>query len=198
MKLLTTIAAVLISISAFSQEKLIFDGGGIKGQETITFTTSYYGDEIILLNSLSPEALHFICALYQDKRLNFEYEKDLIATMSGYLEDEEAAALILTKSEKKLLKKYKEIQFAEWKKSKIKPSNNISSGDHLQRAGRYKNASIAILFGSGTTAYALIAADPINGPTASIIAVAGGIASLGLNIAGNMELIAAGKAENRP
>ena len=71
-------------------------------------------------------------------------------------------------------------------------------GDHLQRAGRYKNASIAILFGSGTTAYALIAADPINGPTASIIAVAGGIASLGLNIAGNMELIAAGKAENRP
>ena len=71
-------------------------------------------------------------------------------------------------------------------------------GDHLQRAGRYKNASIAILFGSGTTAYALIAADPINGPTASIIAAAGGIASLGLNIAGNMELIAAGKAENRP
>ena len=71
-------------------------------------------------------------------------------------------------------------------------------GDHLQRAGRYKNASIAILFGSGTTAYALIAADPINGPTASIIAVAGGIASLGLNIAGNMELIAAGNGTCRP
>jgi len=71
-------------------------------------------------------------------------------------------------------------------------------GDHLQRAGRYKNASIAVLLGSGTTAYALIAADPINGPTASIIGVAGGLVSLGLNIAGNMELIAAGKAENRP
>ena len=70
--------------------------------------------------------------------------------------------------------------------------------DHLQRAGRYKNASIAVLLGSGTTAYALIAADPINGPTASIIGVAGGLVSLGLNIAGNMELIAAGKAENRP
>ena len=70
-------------------------------------------------------------------------------------------------------------------------------GDHLQRAGRYKNASIAVLLGSGTTAYALIAADPINGPTASIIGVVGGLVSLGLNIAGNMELIAAGKAEIR-
>jgi hypothetical protein len=55
-----------------------------------------------------------------------------------------------------------------------------------------------VLLGSGTTAYALIAADPINGPTAFIIGVAGGLVSLGLNIAGNMELIAAGKAENRP
>lgn len=82
----------------------------------------------------------------------------------------------------------------EQEKVLIKEAGNISAGDHLQRAGRYKNASIAVLFGSGTTAYALIAADPINGPTASIIGVAGGLVSLGLNIAGNMELIAAGKS----
>ena len=184
---------LFISTISFAQQGVI-----MKGQDTLAITgpqSSYY---IEFLNTVSPKDLHFICTSYKDKRFSFKYNEDLIATMSEYIDNKAATNWVLTKNEKILLKKYKEIQFAEWKRSKAKSTNNMTAGEHLQRAGRYKNASIAILFGSGTTTYALIAADPINGPTASIIAVAGGIASLGLNIAGNMELIAAGKAENRP
>jgi len=191
MKVLTVALFTLFSLTLSAQNVLI------KGKDTIALTgeqTSYYID---LLNAVSPEELHFICISYDDRRFNFENEKDLIATMSGYTENDDALDWVLTRNEKILLKKFEKIQFREWKNSKRKPSNNISAGDHLQRAGRYKNASIAVLVGSGTTTYALIAADPINGPSASIIGVAGGLVSLGLNIAGNMELIAAGKAMNK-
>jgi hypothetical protein len=169
----------------------------MKGLDTLAITgpqSSYY---IEFLNTVSPKDLHFICTSYKDNRFSFKYKADLIATMSEYIDNQATTNWVLTKNEKILLKEFEKIQFREWKNSKSKPSNNISAGDHLQRAGRYKNASVAVLLGSGTTAYALIAADPINRPTASIIGVAGGLVSLGLNIAGNMELIAAGKAMNK-
>ena len=188
MKVLTIALFTLFSLSLSAQNVLI------KGKDTIALTDEQTYHYIDLLNAVSPEELHFICISYNDRRFNFENEKDLIATMSGYIENDDALDWVLTRNEKMLLKKFEKIQFRQYFSTAAKPSNNISAGNHLQRAGRYKNASIAVLFGSGTTAYALIAADPINGPTASIIGVVGGLVSLGLNIVGNMELIAAGKA----
>ena len=183
---------LFISTVSVAQQGVI-----MKGLDTLAITgpqSSYY---IEFLNTVSPKDLHFICTSYKDNRFSFKYKEDLIATMSEYIDNQATTNWVLTKNEKILLKEFEKIQFREWKNSKSKPSNNMSVGDHLQRAGRYKNASIAVLLGSGTTAYALIAADPINGPTASIIGVVGGLVSLGLNIAGNMELIAAGKAMNK-
>ena len=70
-------------------------------------------------------------------------------------------------------------------------SNSTTAGEHLRKAGFYKNESIAILFSSGLAAGGLISSDPI---AATVIGAVGGLASFVLNIAGNMQLIAAGRA----
>ena len=70
-------------------------------------------------------------------------------------------------------------------------SNSTTAGEHLRKAGFYKNESIAILLSSGLAAGGLISSDPI---AATVIGAVGGLASFVLNIAGNMQLIAAGRA----
>lgn len=192
MKVLIVALFTLLSLSLSAQNVLM------KGRDTIAFTgeqSSYY---VELLNNVSAEELHFICTKY-NVRFVFRNEQDLKQTMSEYYEN--GFVIVdwdLTKNEKALLKKYEKIQFSDGTKDVSKSSKGtISAGTHLQRAGRLKNASIVAITGSATTASVLIAADPINAPTAGLIGTLGAITSLGLNIAGNMELIAAGKAMNK-
>jgi len=173
----------------------------LKNQDTVVIIpedreSAYY---LEVNTSLTPQELHSITAKYPEYSFYFKVKEDLFLTMSKYLDD--GKILVdwnLTKNEKLLLKKFKKAQFAEWKNSSSsnnrQPSKKIvTTGDHLKRAGKYKNASIAVLVASLTASNALIQADPINGPTAAVIGITGGLISLGLNIAGNMELMAAGK-----
>ena len=183
----------------------------LKGQDTVVvFPSAESGVfQVEILTGLIPEELHSLTNKYSEYDYSFKDEEDLRSTMSSYLND--GLVVVnwqLTKNEKSLLNKYKQKAFNEWKKNEsltrrkvdnattigLDNNNSTTAGEHLRKAGLYKNASIAILIGSATTATVLISADPINAPTATIIAAVGGLSSFVLNIAGNMQLIAAGRA----
>tara|TARA_B110000971_G_scaffold120363_1_gene123250 strand:- start:218 stop:853 length:636 start_codon:yes stop_codon:yes gene_type:complete len=181
----------------------------LKGQDTVVvFPSAESGVfQVEILTGLIPEELHSLTNKYSEYDYSFKDEEDLRSTMSSYLNDGFVVVnWQLTKNEKSLLKKYKQKAFKEWKKNEsltrrkvdnsettraVDNNNSTTAGEHLRKAGRYKNTSIAILIGSGTAAGALISADPI---AATVIGTVGSLASLALNIAGNMELIAAGRA----
>ena len=201
-KAFSLVTVILFPVMLMSQnQQAIF-----KDQDTVVVFPSdkestYYLD---IQTNLTPEELHSITLKHANYNFGFRDNEDLRLTMSSYMEDGKVvASWKLTDNEQRLLKKYKKMAFNDWKQSNKSSSptskNNVTAGEHLQRAGRYKNASIAILIGSTATATALISADPSNSSTATIIGAVGALASLGLNIAGNMELIAAGKAiDNKP
>ena len=208
----------LISLSLSAQTFIV------RGQDTIASTSNQRTYLIDLFNDLSPENLHYITTQYVDNKFSFKDEEDLRSTMSSYLNNGlVVVSWRLTNNERSLLKKYKKSELENYKKSEIEDwkkkeledwkrneslttirevdnsetttavdnNNSTTAGEHLRKAGRYKNTSIAILIGSGTAAGALILADPI---AATVIGTVGSLASLALNIAGNMELIAAGRA----
>ena len=197
--------AFILTLFAFASLSLSAQESITRGQDTIAYTSpqgKFYN--ISIYNDLTAEELHYITSEYHNNNFSFRDNEDLRLTMSRYMEDGKVTAnWELTQNEQRLLNKYNVLAIKGWNQSNKSSSptskNNVTAGEHLQRAGRYKNASIAILIGSTATATALISADPSNSSTATIIGAVGALASLGLNIAGNMELIAAGKAiDNKP
>ena len=180
----------------------------LKGQDTVVvFPSAESGVlQVEILTGLIPEELHSLTNKYSEYDYSFKDEEDLRSTMSSYLNDGYVVVnWWLTKNEKRLLKKYKQKAFNEWEKNEsltkrkvdngttigLDNNNSTTASEHLRKAGIYKNESIAILIGSGLAAGGLISADPI---AATVIGAVGGLASFVLNIAGNMQLIAAGRA----
>jgi len=128
MKLLTTIAAVLISISAFSQEYIT------RGQDTIAYT-SPQGEiyNISIYNDLTAEELHYITSEYRNNNFTFRDNEDLRLTMSRYMEDGSVTAnWELTQNEQRLLNKYNVLAKQSNKSSSPTSKNNVTVREYLK------------------------------------------------------------------
>ena len=128
MKLLTTIAAVLISVSAYSQESIT------RGQDTIAYT-SPQGEiyNISIYNDLTAEELHYITSEYRNNNFTFRDNEDLRLTMSRYMEDGSVTAnWELTQNEQRLLNKYNVLAKQSNKSSSPTSKNNVTVREYLQ------------------------------------------------------------------
>ena len=135
MKLLTTIAAVLISISAYSQESIT------RGQDTIAYT-SPQGEiyNISIYNDLTAEELHYITSEYRNNNFTFRDNEDLRLTMSRYMEDGSVTAnWELTQNEQRLLNKYNVLAKQSNKSSSPTSKNNVTVQSNKSSSPTSKN-----------------------------------------------------------
>ena len=165
-----------------------------KGDKTIVVFPSSLelGSSAEILQSITPSELHQLILKYNEYSFKFKEKKDLIETMSSYFSVEGLVDVDfdLTPTEVKLIRKYNSYLERDLKVQRIA---STKASKHLTRAGIYKNASIATGIITAGASYSLISSDPGIQETAAAIAISGSIVAVILNVAGNFQLIKAGR-----
>ena len=161
--------------------------------------TSIHYHEAELTKELTPEDFHILTVMNPVYSFNFENSDNFYSLMKRY--DSEEISWELTLEEKRNLKKFKSLRKYNYGSNQNRQSeqslslgkSSVNSGQNLIRAGLFKNLALVITPAAILTSSVLNEASSQNAEVARSITTIGIAASVGFYIAGNIQLILAGK-----
>ena len=161
--------------------------------------TSIHYQEAELTKELTPEDFHILTVMNPGYSFNFENSDNFYSLMKRY--DSEEISWELTVEEKRNLKKFQSLrkynygsnQNGQSEQSQSLGKNSVNSGQNLIRAGLFKNLALVITPAAILTSSVLNEASSQNAEVARSITTIGIATSVGFYIAGNIQLILAGK-----